>query len=337
MNYIFALFFIILFNACNTSCKQEKQQIIAQVNDVAIFDDEIDLLEKKALKTIASKDLTQEIKKEIRASVIKRLIDNEILRQEAKKYNLEPDRFERVQLLKEYKQSLGGPKAFQYFLEQQGLEEEQILDTLLAQKRKERLIAHLNLVKDPSEEEIAKYYQENQHFFGLPEMVKASHILLKLSPNDPKEKENLVIEKAQRVMKEALEQKDNFEILVDKYTEGSSIKNKGDIGYFARGKMVKNFEDACFNNAVGSIVGPIKTDFGYHIIKVTDKLPQRIGSLEETKSSVIKHLQQNNLAKATETLLKKLRQDSLLSLNDSSFSIEDFKKEQKEIVKFLEK
>lgn len=327
MNYIFLLFLTLFINSCTTSCSQKKEQeIVAQVNNVAIFKNEVDSLQKKAFINTKDKNLNKKIKSEVRASIIKKLIDNEMLRQEAKKYNLEPDRFERVAMLKEYKNNLGGPKHFQYFLEQKGFTEEQILDAILTDKRKERLISHLNLANEPSEEEIAKYYKENQNLFGLPEMAKASHILLKLSNKDHKEKEKLVLEKAEKIFKEAISKKDSFELLVDKYSEGESIKNKGDIGYFARGKMVKNFEDACFDNPVGSIIGPIKTDFGYHIIKITDKLPQRIGLLEEIKPSVIKQIQKNNLAKATENLLINLRKNSLLTLNDSSFSIEEFKK-----------
>ena len=77
-------------------------------------------------------------------------------------------------------------------------------------------------------------------------MVHAKHILLKVSENDPKEKVDLVIAKANKILKEAQEGA-AFEALVQKYSEGSSNKQGGDLGFFGRGQMAKPFEDAAFN------------------------------------------------------------------------------------------
>jgi peptidyl-prolyl cis-trans isomerase C len=319
---------LINFVSCTNSCvsKNKKDiQIAAIVNNEKITLNELDLLHTRAMKIIKkSQPINEKISNDIRASLLKKLIDNEILKQESVKQNTEIDRFERVELLKDYKKRLGGNKAFQYFLEQKKLTEEQIIETILAEKRKEKLIEKLGEKIEPTQEEIVAYYNQNQKLFGLPQMVKVSHILLKLSVQDPKEKEKLVFDKANQILKEALEKKDSFEVLVDKYSEGPSVKNKGDLGYFAKGKMVKVFEDACFLNPVGSIVGPIKTEFGYHIIHITDKLEERIGKLEEVNISVIKELKKQKLAQASEKLLNSLRRQASLEIKDKSLTVDNF-------------
>lgn len=88
--------------------------------------------------------------------------------------------------------------------------------------------------------------------------VKASHILV-----DSKEEANLI--------KSKIDNGECFETLAKKYSKCPSGENGGDLGYFERGQMVKEFEDTAFNLPVGKVSDPIKTQFGWHIIKVYDK------------------------------------------------------------------
>ena len=88
--------------------------------------------------------------------------------------------------------------------------------------------------------------------------VKASHILV-----DSKEEADLI--------KSKINNGESFEALAKKYSKCPSGENGGDLGYFERGQMVKEFEDAAFNLPVGKVSDPIKTQFGWHLIKVYDK------------------------------------------------------------------
>lgn len=88
--------------------------------------------------------------------------------------------------------------------------------------------------------------------------VKASHILI-----DSKKEADLIESK--------INNGECFETLAKKYSKCPSGENGGDLGYFERGQMVKEFEDNAFNLPVGKVSSPIKTQFGWHIIKVYDK------------------------------------------------------------------
>lgn len=94
--------------------------------------------------------------------------------------------------------------------------------------------------------------------FCLNTYVKASHILV-----DTKEEADLI--------KSKIDNGESFEMLAKKYSKCPSGENGGDLGYFQRGQMVKPFEDAAFNLPVGQVSAPLKTQFGWHIIKVYDK------------------------------------------------------------------
>lgn len=88
--------------------------------------------------------------------------------------------------------------------------------------------------------------------------VKASHILV-----DSKAEADLI--------KSKIDKGECFETLAKLYSKCPSGQNGGDLGYFERGQMVKSFEDAAFNLPVGKVSDPVKTQFGWHIIKVYDK------------------------------------------------------------------
>lgn len=102
--------------------------------------------------------------------------------------------------------------------------------------------------------------------------VRASHILLKL-PKDASPEDTLkVYQKILEIKKELKNEKNNFETIAKKYSEDPSVKdNAGDLGYFKAFQMVYPFEEAAYNLAVGEISNPVRTSFGYHLVKVTGK------------------------------------------------------------------
>ncbi|MEA5037590.1 Foldase protein PrsA 1 [bioreactor metagenome] len=87
--------------------------------------------------------------------------------------------------------------------------------------------------------------------------VKASHILVKTESE------------AKEIMQK-IKAGDDFAKLAKLYSQCPSGNAGGDLGYFGKGQMVKPFEEACFKANAGDVVGPVKTQFGWHIIKVTD-------------------------------------------------------------------
>lgn len=106
---------------------------------------------------------------------------------------------------------------------------------------------------------------------GINELVKASHILIKFGTNKDSAKAF-----ASQIFSRAKKGED-FAALALEYSQDPGSKDRGgEYDYFPKGQMVKPFEDACFNNAPGSVVGPVETDFGYHIIKVSDKISEEI-------------------------------------------------------------
>lgn len=126
-----------------------------------------------------------------------------------------------------------------------------------------------------SDEEIKDYYERNKGLYKTKESVRASHILV-----DSKEKADEILEDITDGLK--------FEEAAAQFSSCPSKQAGGDLGQFGKGQMVKEFEDAVFAMQKGEISEPIKTQFGYHIIKLIDRIPERDSSLEEVKEEVRK-------------------------------------------------
>jgi peptidyl-prolyl cis-trans isomerase D len=131
-------------------------------------------------------------------------------------------------------------------------------------------------------QQIERYYNDNVQQFSTPEQVHAEHILLKTDGKD----DAAVKKQAESILAEA-KGGANFEDLAKKYSEDDASKAKGgDLDYFGRGQMVKEFDDAAFAAKAGDIVGPVKTQFGYHIIKVLDHRQAQTKPLSEVRSQI---------------------------------------------------
>jgi peptidyl-prolyl cis-trans isomerase D len=138
----------------------------------------------------------------------------------------------------------------------------------------------------PTPQQIEEFYKANQQQFSNPEQVHAQHVLLKTEGKD----EAAVRTQAEAVLKEAKSTTD-FAALARKYSEDDVSKpSGGDLGFFGRGSMVKPFEDAAFALAPGQLSDLVKTDYGFHVIKVLEKRPAGQRPLAEVRDQIAEQL-----------------------------------------------
>ncbi len=128
-----------------------------------------------------------------------------------------------------------------------------------------------------SDEEAQDFFENNKKMFFNPESIKASHILVET------EKEALAVI-------DELNGGTAFEDAAKKYSSCPSKDNGGDLGYFTRGRMVPEFDKASFEMNKGEISGPVKTQFGYHIIKLIDRKEAVEAGFDQVKEQIKDHL-----------------------------------------------
>lgn len=157
-----------------------------------------------------------------------------------------------------------------------------------------------------TDEQIATYYDEHTAEFESPGMVKASHILVDTEAE------------AQAALDRIRAGADFGDVAAAVSMDPMTAPNGGDLGFFAAGEMVKEFEDAAFALRAGEISGIVKTDYGYHIIQVTDRVEPRRASLEEVSGKIGRLLRSAHAAKPAD-LVAQLKSTSLITVFDPRF------------------
>jgi parvulin-like peptidyl-prolyl isomerase len=174
-------------------------------------------------------------------------------------------------------QDMSNQEAYEQALKQNNITEDQlredIRENLPVQKVQERVTGDAA----PSDKEIQNYYEKNKEAqFTTPEQRCVRHILFN---KDQKEKAEDV--------KQKLENGGDFAKLAKEYSQDpGSAEKGGDLGCLGKGETVPEFEQAAFGAKQGEIVGPVKTEFGYHILQVTDVKTEQARSLQEVESQI---------------------------------------------------
>jgi peptidyl-prolyl cis-trans isomerase D len=158
------------------------------------------------------------------------------------------------------------------------------------------------------EANIERAYNDNAAQYSTPEQVRASHILLRTEGKD----EAMVKAKVDELLKQIRSGADFAELAKKNSEDPGSAVNGGDLDYFGRGRMVPEFDQAAFAMEVGQISDPIKTQFGYHIIKVVDKKPATVRTLQEVRQQLQDQLAyetaQTQAADLADTIQAEVRQ-----------------------------
>lgn len=186
-------------------------------------------------------------------------------------------------------------------------------DKLLSQEQANRSVDSLKLPNfEPRAREL---YKINAEQYTLPEKVHASHILV----DNKKRTDEEALKRIQEARAKALEGMP-FDALAQEYSDDPSAKeNKGDLGFFEAGKMVKPFSDAAFAmRAPGEISEPVKTEFGYHIIRLHEKQASKLQPFDEVKAEIVKELRDKYAADYRQEQIGKIISDPSLKLYEEA-------------------
>jgi len=153
-------------------------------------------------------------------------------------------------------------------------EMKKIEENMLKQYAINKVISSITL----TEEEKKAFFDANKSKFNKSESASAKHILVETE------------EKASDLLNKINAGEMKFEEAASQYSQCPSKEVGGDLGSFGRGQMVPEFEEAVFNMNPGEVKGPVKTEFGYHLIKVEDRIPGGQASLDEVKNDIAKSL-----------------------------------------------
>jgi peptidyl-prolyl cis-trans isomerase D len=155
-------------------------------------------------------------------------------------------------------------------------------------------------------DEVRRYYDQNAQQFSTPEQVKASHVLIKIGEGQD---EGAARKTAEEVLAKAKAGAD-FAALAKQYSQDeSNSSNGGDLGFFGRGAMVKEFEDVAFSLEPGQISDVVKTQFGFHVIKVTEKRPAETRPFEQVRAQIEDQLKWDRAQQEAQRIAEEIEGD----------------------------
>jgi peptidyl-prolyl cis-trans isomerase C len=298
----------------NIAQAQKKNGVLATVNgtDVSAEDFNKEMLRVQLAVLNSGKLLTCPQITKLRTEVAEGLVRRELLFQEAKKKVKVTDA-EINEEMKKLKDQYGSEANFTAALNASNVTpatlKAQIERTLLIQKYIETQFSSRVTVTD---QEIRAAYDRNRDSFRQPEQVKASHILVKIDPADAKKK----AEARKKIddVKAKVAQKQDFESLARTYSEDPSGSKGGDIGYVARGQVLKSFEDALFALKTGEVSDVVETPLGFHLIKATDRKAETVIPFETLKDQLAKALKQEKGQQEATASIGKVREATKVTI-----------------------
>ncbi len=322
--------------ACSGGPGKPPADQVARVNSTAIskanFDQEVE-------RTLArfkgpTGQIPPQLESRIKDSTLKRMIDDALIRDKAKQLGVGITPDEMTTKFNEHKSRFGSDQEFRDFLTRSKSTEEQVKSSLEMQMLRERVLEKMATAPTVTDEEIEKYFTEHKDNFKEQEQVRARHVLARIEappaaqPTPPapgaapapapapadnkkaleeaKKKARAKIEAAQKKLKSGAK----FEDVAKEMSDDVTKNNGGDLGFFARGRMVPPFEETAFKLKPGDTSGIVETSFGFHIIKVEEHKEARERPLEEVKESIRASLLARKRSDLRRDVLKKIKDEA---------------------------
>lgn len=229
------------------------------------------------------------------AEAIEALIDEKIVELEIKKEKITVADEDIEAEIENFKENSGGEEAFNAALEQSGMTEDDFKEDIIQYLSIRKLIEPLIELSD---DEVKAYFEENKETYDTPEQVEGRHILIDLED-----------EKLAKELYEKLKDGADFaELAKEHSTDEGSAAMGGDLGLFARGEMVPEFEEKAFSLKVNEISEPVKSDLGFHIIEVLDKVKEEAAIFEDHAEEIKDKLLENKMQTEYVTWLEEKRE-----------------------------
>jgi peptidyl-prolyl cis-trans isomerase C len=189
-----------------------------------------------------------------------------------------------------------------------GLEEDEDVHQVIEAAKVKILIArylkdNVDDIIEVTEEDVIAEYNASKDAYMMPETLRASHILLKSQ------------KRAEEIRGE-LDRGASFDELARAKSIDPTAQTGGDIGYFPKGQLMPEFENACDVLEIGEISGPVKTALGYHIIMLTDRKEPTLMPIDRVKDKIASSLYREKRRQKFNLLLKRLKDETEIEINE---------------------
>jgi parvulin-like peptidyl-prolyl isomerase len=285
----------------------------ASVNDEAITQAQVNQELDNILSPFQDKATPEQMLKlqeTLRGKAIDNLIDALLILQQANKLAVQPSREDVDSRYSEFEKRFSTPAEFKDILTSMGSSELKIREDITRSLTIEKFLSSkIPGDKQITSDEIAQYYKDYPDLFANKEQARVSHILMKVEDTDTSEMKGDKQDKL-RELKKRINAGEDFGVLAREFSECPSKEQDGDLGYFDREGLVKPLSDLAFMMKINEVSDVVESTFGYHLLKVTDRINAGVKPLDEVKDSIQKVLAAKRTDEAVHTYLTKLKESA---------------------------
>jgi peptidyl-prolyl cis-trans isomerase SurA len=292
-------------------------RVVAVVNQEIITLSEVEKWTNPLKDEIVNKDRLekQEQVEKLYRQVLEKLIEEKLIDQEVKKIGIKVSTKEIEAALEEVKRRNAVTQAdLERALITEGLTLETYKNQIEKGLQRQKLIHwSVKVEAKTGESELKDFYKRNIDRYATNETYRPGHILFIIPKEATSEAIGEIRKKAQKVL-EKIKGGEDFGEMALLYSEDASSKNRGDLGYFKRGELVPTFERAALRLKVGEVSEIVRTEFGFHIIKLLDRKGTEPLPFEEVKEKVQADYYENEMEKAFRQYIATLKEKSIIEI-----------------------
>ncbi len=276
-------------------------------------------------RLVASGQFPPQLLAHVAPQIVERLIDQELMDGAVTKANITVTDAEVDSKLDEIRQEIsetaeemGGPaRSLEDMVEELGISQEELRDSIRQSIAIERLLID-NGLQVPDAQQVRAFYDANQEMFQVPEQIRARHILIRVEPDASEADWEAARVRAEEIRKEAAQPGADFVEIARTRSEGPSAPQGGELGMFPRGQMVPEFENVAFALNKDEVSEPVRTQFGWHIIQVTEKQPAGVLEFDEVQPRLERELRNQTIQQALQGYLENLRAESQIEMHEEN-------------------
>lgn len=300
--------------AANVSAPAAERTVMAKVNAMPIYADEVQRAKKVMLSAQPNMQIPADRQKDLEKQAVNQLISAELLYQAGRKLEVKDLEVQVSDKISQSRSRFAKQEDFDKAIKALDMTESELReytrrDLIISNFIQQKIASAVTV----SEDESKKFYEQNLDKFKQGDSVRASHILIGVEQNATAADKQKAREKALKLRNDLAAGADFATLAKDNSTCPSSQKG-GDLGYFGKGQMVQPFEQAAFALKPGEVSDVVETQFGYHIIKVIDSKKASTVDFKEVKPRIEEYLKGQKISAAIAKYIEDARKAATVEI-----------------------
>lgn len=210
--------------------------------------------------------------------------------------------------------------AYDQFLKRQGITSDELRENIRKDLKLKKVLERKYGTR-VTRADARKYYDSNPLRFEKKAQVRARHILIKTKKDASAAEVDEARARAEDISRKAKQSGAGFAELAKEHSEGPSAKRGGDLGWFTKARMVPEFSEAAFKMQPGEVSEPVRTQFGFHVIKVEGRKPAGKTPFAEAEPKIIRQLERQKFQRATQKLLSRLEANATIERHADNIQV----------------